>query len=372
MAQASTTSARWLGILKSVGVAVGFLAAVVLLMMWLLGTFHPKVDASRTATPFARPVGDAALVPVRKLSVPVTESAVGSIRAVQQSVVAAKIRAGVIEVNVTAGQEVKKGRIMVRLDDADLRARLRQAEAAAIAATAKRDQAKIEFQRVDRLFKQNAAAKLELDRADTALKTAEALLNQAQQVASEAKAYLGYATIASPMDGKVIDKKVEVGDTVVPGQVLVTLYDHTRMQLVASVRESLTQRIKVGQTIGVEIESLDKKCEGKISEIVPEAESASRTFAVKVTGPCPPGIYPGMFGRILIPLDKQEILVIPESAVRRVGQLTVVDVADGQVLRRRSVQLGRRYGKNVQILSGLSQGEKVVAAPTHRAAGKGA
>lgn len=371
MAQAARFS-RVIAVVKGVGALIGFTVVVVLLMLWLLGTFRPKIDEAAAGAPPLRPVGDAPLADVRKTRVPVTESAVGTVQAVQQSAVASKIRANVLEVNVTAGQMVKKGQVLVRLDDADLRARLQQAQAAVIAATAQRDQAKVELERVGRIFKQEAATKIELDRTETALKTAEAQLRQAEQVASEAKTYLGYATIVSPMDGKVIDKRVEMGDTVVPGQVLVTLYDHTRMQLVASVRESLTQRLKVGQTIGIEIESLSKTCQGKISEIVPEAESASRTFAVKVTGPCPPGIYPGMFGRMLIPLDDQELLVIPQQAVRRVGQLTVVDVADGDVLRRHAVQLGRRIGSDVQVLSGLSPGEKVAVQATTQSATRGA
>ncbi len=371
MSQAAAKSSRVKGIIKGVAAAICFLVVVVLLMMWLMGTFHAKVGEAH-APSAGRPVGDAPLAPVRKIRVPAVESAVGTIRAVQQSAVASKIRANVIEVNVTAGQEVKKDEVLVRLDDADLKARVQQAKASVIAARATRDQAKVEADRIEALFKKNAAAKIERERTVTDLKTAEARLKQAEQVAREAETVLGYATIRSPMTGKVVDKQVEVGDTVVAGQVLVTLYDHTRMQLVASVRESLTQRLKVGQKIGVTLESLEKTCMGTISEIVPEAESASRTFAVKVTGPCPPGIYPGMFGRMLIPLDDQEVLVIPQSAVRRVGQLTVVDVVNGGELRRRSVQLGRRFGQDVQVLSGLGEGERVAVVVATRSVGGGA
>lgn len=371
MGEASGKSSRWLPIVKGVSTAVGFLIVVVVLMMWLMGTFHSKVGVPETNAPVGCPVGDSPLAVVRRIRVPATESAVGTVRAVQRSSVASRIRANVIEANVQAGQIVKKGKVMVRLDDADLKARDRQAQAAVIAATAKRDQAKIEFDRIQALLKKNAAAKIEYDRMLTALKTAEAQLEQAQQAAHEAKTVLGYATIHSPMTGKIIDKEVEVGDTVVPGQVLVTLYDHSRMQLVASVRESLTQRLKVGQMIGVQIESPAKVCKGTISEIVPEAESASRAFAVKVTGPCPPGIYPGMFGRILIPLDDEELLVIPKAAIRRVGQLTLVEVADGDVLRRRSVRLGRSIGRDVQVLSGLADGERVAIVTTTGSGRKG-
>ena len=98
------------------------------------------------------------------------------------------------------------------------------------------------------------------------------------------------------------------------------------MQLVASVRESIAHRLQEGEKIGVQVERLNKVCSGTVSEIVPEAQSASRSFQVKVTGPCPAGIYTGMFGRILIPLDEEEVLVIPARAVQNVGQLQLVNV----------------------------------------------
>lgn len=162
------------------------------------------------------------------------------------------------------------------------------------------------------------------------------------------------------MDATVIDKKVDVGDMVTPGQLLVTLYDPEQMQLVASVRESLTHRLQVGQSIGVRVEGLNKECSGTLSEIVPESQSASRTFQVKVTGPCPTGIYSGMFGRILIPLEEEQVLVIPRQAVRNVGQLELVEVAESGQVSRRAIRTGRTLGEDVEVLSGLAEGEQVV------------
>jgi hypothetical protein len=140
----------------------------------------------------------------------------------------------------------------------------------------------------------------------------------------------------------------------------VTLFDPTHMQLVASVRESLTHRLKVGQNIGVQVEGLNKQCSGKVSEIVPEAQSASRSFQVKVTGPCPPGIYSGMFGRLLIPLQEEEVLVIPRQAVQEVGQLELVEVVVNGQMSRRTVRIGRTLREDVEVLSGLREGEQVV------------
>lgn len=359
-------------VLRSILMGLVCLVVVVLLMVWLAGGFHHKIDRSpsqsQAAIGHSRELATGAEgAQVRLIRVPQVEQAVGTVRAVHETAVAAKLLAKVMEVNVTAGQAVRKGDVLIRLDDEDLAARVEQAQSSASAARSARDQASIEYERIKQLMQQEAASQIEWDRVQTALKTAEAELQRGEQAVNEAKTVLGYATIRAPIDGEVIDKRVEVGDTATPGQILLTLYDPTRMQLVASVRESLTRRLHVGQTIGVNIETIGHTCDGLVSEIVPEAEAASRTFLVKVTGPCPPGVYTGMFGRLLIPLDDESVLVIPRSAVEQVGQLELVKVVEDDRLRRRAVKLGRPFGDEVEVLSGLREGERVVVQQTQEA-----
>jgi RND family efflux transporter MFP subunit len=339
--------------------AAAFAALVLLLLLWLAGAFSPKVQSTGTSPP--SPVVSAPpTVPVRTLRLPVTETAVGSIEAVHQTSISSRLAARVVEVNIRAGQPITRGQVLLRLDDADLRARLRQAQAATDQAAAVRANADSEFKRIAGMYQNQAASRNEYDNAQTALKTADAQLVRAHQAVREAESLLEYATVTSPLDGIVVDKKVDVGDTAMPGQVLATAYDPRAMQLVASVRESLAHRLKVGQEIGVRVDVLDKTCGGQISEIVPETRSASRSFQVKVTGPCPPGIYSGMFGRIIIPLDEEQVLVVPAAAVRNVGQLELVDVMDPNGLpRRRAVRTGRRIGDDREVLSGLRAGERV-------------
>jgi RND family efflux transporter MFP subunit len=345
---------------RGIGLAAGMTVLIVLLMLWLVGAFHDKIDGTAASVVAGARPADQRVASVVSVSTPVTESAVGTIRPVHEVALASKLLAKVAETKVRAGDAVKAGDVVVRLDDADLKARRQQAEAAVAAAKAVRDQAQIEFNRVQRLREQNAASQIELDRVNAQLLSAEAELARAEQQLEEARTVLSYSTVVSPIDGVVIDKLVEAGDTVTPGEVLVKLYDQKRMQLVASVRESLTSRLKVGQTIPVEIESLNLKCHGTVSEIVPEAESASRTFQVKVTGPCPAGVYPNMFGRLLMPVGQEEVVVVPAEAVGRVGQLTFVQVVDGDQIRRRAVQLGRQFDGRHEVLSGLRAGEQVI------------
>jgi RND family efflux transporter MFP subunit len=333
---------------------------VTVLLLGLAGKFAPKVSMQAAARGLTS--GDklpGIVAEVRLVRLPLVETAVGTIRPVHETTIGAKLLARVIEVNLKAGQVVEAGDVLVRLDDTDLRPKRRQAEAVLNAAEAARVQAEADRNRAARLVKSNAVSRQEYERADTALKLAHAELNRATESLNEIQATLDSATIRSPIRGTVIDKKVDVGDMVTPGQMLATLFDSQRMQLVASVRESVAHRLSVGQPIEVNIENLAKQCTGTISEIVPEAESSSRTLQVKVTGPCPEGVYSGMFGRILIPLDEQHVLLIPRQAVQRVGQLELVNVVTPRSIIRRAVRLGRTVGEDIEVLSGLRAGESV-------------
>ena len=245
------------------------------------------------------------------------------------------------------------------LDDADLQARLRQAQAAESGAAAKLNQAHLDVERAKRLRAVNSVSQQEVEQANTAYLSAKAELDRSQQAVKEAQIFLGYASIRAPITGVVVEKKVNSGDTVSPGQALLTMYDRQRMQMVATVRESLAMGLEVGQQVAARLDALDLNCHATISEIVPEAQGESRSFQVKVTGPCPPNVYSGMFGRIFIPLGEEEVLVVPAQAVRRVGQLDEVDVVENGTSTRHVVQLGRTLPEGREVLSGLRQGERV-------------
>jgi membrane fusion protein (multidrug efflux system) len=356
--------------LVCVAAALAFAAGVVVLMLYLAGVFRAKVSAQRaeaaSEAAYTGPTAEAQLRSLRR-----EESAVGSIQPVHETNIGSKLLARVMQVNMKAGQKVQAGDVLVRLDDTDLKARLQQAKAALNSATAAKEQAAADQKRGAKLVQTNVMSRQEYEKTETSLRAAEADATRAQEAINEVQATLDWATIRAPMEGTIVDKKVDAGDTVTPGQLLATLFDPKRMQLVASVRESLAHRLRVGHSLPVQVEGLSKRCEGTVSEIVPQAQVASRTFQVKVTGPCPPGVYAGTFGRIYIPLDDEDVLVIPPAAVRRVGQLELVDVVGQQRLERRAVRIGRTLAIGVEVLSGLRPGERVAIAPSADAQGLG-
>jgi RND family efflux transporter MFP subunit len=334
------------------------IAGVGLMLLWAAGTFHAKVPDS-VATP-RKPIPAAAqLIPVQLVSIPRFETAVGTVQAVRDASVASKILARVEEVNVTAGQRVTQGEPLVKLQSDDLAARLGQAESNRNAAEARAAQARAEFDRAKSLLVQRAISQSEYQQREADLQTATADLKRASQAIDEAKIQMSFATIVAPFDGVVIDKQIKAGDTALPGQVLFRIYDPTHMQLVAQVRESLALSLKPGQQITAGMASMGYECQATISEIVPQANSLTHSFDVKVIGPCPPGVYSGMFGRLKMPVGQEQVLLIPAESVVRVGQLTMVYIAKNDQMELRSIQVGRRVDDQVQVLAGITQSTDV-------------
>ncbi len=357
--------------LRRTAVVAAVLVAMTVLVLWLSGSFGSKTPATTAPVSVARllPAGVATHV-VEELEVRIREEAVGAIRAVQEVQLSSRLLARVIAMNVTnAGQPVKQGDVLLELEDQDLRARLLEAQAAQRSAQETFQQAERDLARTLDLHAQKIASDRDLERDQTRVANGKAEMERAEQATAAAATALEYAVIRSPISGVVVDKLVEKGDTVAPGQVLMKLYDPTRMQLVASVREQLATRLEIGGEVEVEIDALGLKCHGTVGEIVPLAEAGSRAFDVKVTGPCPDGVFTGMFGRLFVDLGSRLEVRVPRTAVRSFGQIDQVFVVrdDRTVLRRFVViaegdaaRAGAASGEHVTVLSGLRKGETVV------------
>lgn len=344
--------------------ALGVTAGITLLVLWLSGVFAHKTPPTDHPTPVAEPLpANVATLLVAPVTVPVREEATGSISAVQEVKISSRVLARIVAMHVQkAGQQVEKGDVLVELEDQDLQARVREAEAAQRAADETRAQAGRDLERTQQLHGQNIASASDLERDRTRAQNAAADAERASQTVAAAKAQLAFATIRAPIRGTVVDKFREQGDTVAPGEVLITLYDPGRMQLVASVREQLARQLVVGGEVAVRIDALDLDCHGTVAEIVPQAQQGARTFDVKVTGPCPDGVFSGMFGRLFVDAGERDEIRVPKAAVRSIGQIDqVVVVRPDRRPLRRFVVLGPARGDQVTVESGLAAGETIVA-----------
>lgn len=345
-------SSRWL-------MMVAGIAGVTWILMVFAGVFNEKVPQNTTGNMRPIPPGSV-FISAAEVTQPRYESAIGAIKPTHEANVASKILARVLEVNVTAGKKVSAGDILVRLTDEELRSRVQQAEAERDSMNAQLRLANSEVARAKQLIKTNSISQAEYDTAITRVQTAQASMDRSSRAVEEARVYLSFATIVAPFSGIIVDKTVQPGDTVSPGQTLLSLYDPTQMQLVANVRESLAMKLQVGQLLPAKMESLGYECLATVSEVVPKADVSSRSFEVKVTGPCPPGVYSGMFGRLMLPLEDETLILVPKTSIQRVGQLTFVLVLSDGLLARRAIQLGRVFNDQIEVLAGLRAGEQVL------------
>lgn len=335
-------------------------AAILLLMLWIAGTFRRDViqGASRPAPEEA--TAGLATWKVTPRTVAASAEAVGTVQAEQLAAVTSRVVADIVEMRVSAGRQVASGETLAVLDDRDLRRRVEQALEAVRGAEATLAQAQSDYRRDQPLFDQQVIASYDFEHTQTNLKTAEANLRRLQQAEKEAEVTLSYAVIRSPFNGVVVDKLANVGDLAAPGKPLFNLYEQGRMWLEASVPEDLLAGIHVGDLRTLRIDARGRDVRGRVVEIVPSSDPATRSVAVRVHLEDAREIVPGMFGRLLIPTASSQVLTVPAAAVIRAGQLTMIEVADQGRVQRRAVQLGRALGDQVEVLSGLAAGDLVI------------
>ena len=335
-------------------------------MAWLAGSFRTgKIEPAILQAPTTRPAGE--IFTVTRLTRPEEVDLIGTVQSEFRSVVSARLQANIVEMKVDAGTRVKKGDILARLDDRDLKARLEQANEALRAAESQRDLAKRKVDRFTPLVEQQAAARDELDDWKSRLTASTADAVAAQQKIQEVKVALSDAVILSPMDGIVVERLADAGDMASPGKPLATIYDPGNLRLEAIVREAYIGRLdqlrKDGKAIPVVIESLHKDIPGVITQIVPLADPPSRSFTVKVHLADATDLYPGMFGRLRVPMGEMSCLEIPRTAVREVGQVSFVTVNASNHAETRVVRLGANRDGRVEVLSGLMPGEQIIVTP---------
>jgi membrane fusion protein (multidrug efflux system) len=340
--------------------ALLFLGAV---MAHLAGFFEEKIPIDFSGVVPA--VEDGKTFAVEMIQEPLIEQAAGTLRAKVETVISPLITATSSSISVWAGDEVKAGQELVTLDSRELKARVDQAQQTIVAARARLGQTEKDFARVQRIQKADpgAVSKAERDRMQTALSTANADLLRLKRQKDEAETALSYTKMTAPIAGRIVERLADPGDTARQGEPLLRMYDPATLRLEASVRESVASKLIKGQQLTAEIDALERKLPVVVDEIVPSADPGSRTFLVKVNLTEAGGLYPGMFGRLMIPVGQSKKIYIPINAVIHVGQLDFVIVKTVQGGVRRYVRLGEPTADDrVEVFSGLAPGDTILIA----------
>lgn len=333
--------------------------AIVVLIVWQTGGFETKIVAETPPLPKTEHLAGN-VVRATRITVPIIEEAVGTIQSRHKVDIMPRIQAVIEEIRANAGDRVRQGDLLVRLDRRDLEANVGQAEQALKAAEANYRQALTDHQRNVELLQRGVISPQEADNSRLRVEVTSATVGQARRALEQARVALSYAEIRSPVSGIVTDKLQNAGDLAMPGRPILQLYDPSLVRLEGPVREALVRYIKVGDQLLVKLGTEETLTTGIVDEIVPQADVASRSVLVKVLIPNVTDLYTGMFGRLLIPTGTERVLVVPTQAIERVGQLEYVLTPTASGPERRFVQTGRRFGDKIEVLAGISENEPVL------------
>lgn len=319
---------------------------------------------------------------------PSTYEATGTVRATTTATISSKLMGYAREVRAQIGDRVRAGQPLVLLDARDLdtsvaraeagreevKSVIPEAESAVALARAQLDLAQVTFHRMQDLLSKGSIANQEYDEASARWKTAQAALGVARarrtqlaakmaQIEQEVRAagiQRGYSEIIAPFSGTIITKSIDPGTLAVPGAPLFTIERAGAYRLKVSVEESRLSMARVGKTVSVTIDGIDRTFPARVAEVVPLVDAEARTGTVKIDLPSLPEMRSGLFGRSLFDTGVRKILTVPIAGVMERGQLQSVYVAENNTAHTRLVTVGTRVKDRVEVLSGLTQGDRVI------------
>jgi len=358
---------------------------VVLAMV--LATFLAACGSKKqTQGPAPATVSGVAIETVHAQPGPENYEAVGTVKAETSSVLGAEISGTVRKIWVKEGDRVRRGQLLAVIDARVQQAQLEAAAAgieesvqglaevrrALQAAAADRKFAEATFQRYKALLAKKSVSQQEYDNAETRyqgavanekaaqskLKQMEARRRQAQAQHSSAATVLSYSRIVSPIDGVVTAKSVDEGTLVMPGTPLMTVEDTGHFRLDANVPESFLGLVRVGESVPVTLGP--QQAEGRVTEVVPAADPSTRTFIAKVELPRNCNCQSGQYGSASFAVGTATRLLVPGAALVQRGELEGLFVINSEgIAYYRLVKTGKTFGNQVEILSGLDDGERV-------------
>lgn len=334
-------------------------AGLIFLLMWMQGGFEDKVPPGLSA---AHADTSAAIGPTAQVTRRVEDEVFawpGTVSAKTVAQVAPKLPGRILEITVRTGDKVKRGQVLARLDDSEIQARLGQARAALTAAEAEAGRARTDAQRLQSLYTKEAATRQDLDAAQAAAKAGEARVVAARDAIRETESRLGETVLKAPFDGAVVKRDQEPGDMALPGGSVLTLQQSRQLRIESAIPANCAGLVKPGAELKAKIANPEGEFRAVVDEIQPSADPKTRTVLVKARLPEDSGVQPGAFGWLYQTCGQNEVLLVPDTAVSRIGQLESVRlVVDGQA-RLRHVRTGKHYDGQVEILSGLKEGDTV-------------
>jgi RND family efflux transporter MFP subunit len=358
------------------GFAMNNAAIVITVVLLMLSPAGCGDRIEPGSAPVERPIiSGVATMEVKLASVELVHEATATVSPEVESMLSSRIMGQVAEIKVKEGDAVKPGQLLVVIDSEDINKKVAAAEAGyreAAQALKSAEQnmilAEATYNRFKNLYDEKALTRQEIDKVETQKNVAAIeykrigeMVKRAEAGLAEAKVFSGYRYILSPVAGIITGKFIDPGTMAMPGMHLLTIEDTSRYHLEAEIDESLANQIAPGLDVEIEINALKTKLSGKISDTVPAVDPRSRTFKVYIALPAGANLHSGLYARVKIPVGLKELVLVPDKAVVTKGQLTgVYAVGPDHVVTYRLVRLGMKYGKDVEILSGLKPGDIII------------
>lgn len=337
----------------ALGLSLGTLA--------LAGCGGGDQKSSAEAQPAARPSLTVTAAPATTQLLPRTIQAPGTVAAWQEVPVGAEA-GGLTAIRVLAdeGSYVRQGQVLVKMNDALIRAQLRQQDAQLASAQAGLAQAQADYQRAANLSGQGYLSQASLDQRLAAQRTWTANVASAQAGRQETMTRLAQTEVRAPVSGLITRRSVVLGQIVAPGTELFRLVRQGQLELNAQVPETELQALRPGLPARVTISEVGEMV-GTIRVVTPQVDPQTRIGIARIALPTRPGLRTGMFGTAAISVTAAPTIVVPQAAVVFRDNVSGVFVLDqGNRARFRRIATGERLDRQVAVLSGLNERERVV------------
>ena len=286
----------------------------------------------------------------------------GTVEAVHQATVSAQTAGRIAQVAYDVDDFVEAGEVLVRFTDVEQSTALRQAEAQLAEAKARRTEAEEEYRRAQNLVERKLGSQRDLDSALAGRDSAIARVAAAESAVEAARQQLDYTVVKAPYPGIVTERHVEVGESVSPGQPLMSGLSLDRLRIVTELPQSVAGEVRKNPHAA--LISVNGRVEASQITLFPIADPVTNTFTVRLDLPDGQfGLYPGMFVKVAFQIGEAERLLIPSKAVLHRSEVTAVYVVGPEGVRLRQIRTGQVFGDRTEVLAGLSEGENVALDP---------
>jgi len=289
----------------------------------------------------------------------------GVVEATNQATMSAQTAGRIVELPFDVNDYVHAGEVIVRFSQVEQQSGQRRAQAQTDAAQAAYDEAQANFTRIAEIYQRKLVAKAQLDQATAQRDSAKAALDAARAATREAAQQVDYTVVRAPYSGIVTKRFVQVGESVRAGQPLIAGLSLDELRVNVQVPQSVVDAIRASNAADVLLDADGvRRVAAKKLTLFPYADPDTHTFSVRLDLPGQEtGLYPGMTVKAAFAVGETERILLPSTALVQRSELSAVYVVAPDGVSLRQLRVGRHYGARIEVLAGLSPGERIATDP---------